>query len=90
MLSDTRYLARIIQGLSWERGVGPARVQRAAACRILRPMEAPFLSGAPTGAARFLTQKLDGSVPKINECLCKCTEENGNTTCTTATDTTQP
>ena len=63
-----------------------------AACSVPNPTAngSTISVGAPTGAARFLTQKLDGSVPKINECLCKCTEENGNTTCTTATDTTQP
>ena len=44
MLSDTRYLAPIIQGQSRERGVTPARARRVV-CRILRRMEAPFLSG---------------------------------------------
>lgn len=46
--------------------------------------------GAPTGGARFLTERLDGlPVPKINECLCTCTTDGNDTTCTVAEDTTQ-
>ena len=57
-----------------------------AACSVPNPTAngSTISVGAPTGTARFLTQELDGSVPELNECLCKCTEENGNTTCTTA------
>jgi len=57
-----------------------------AACSVPNPTAngSTISVGAPTGSARFLTQELDGSVPELNECLCKCTEENGSTTCTTA------
>jgi hypothetical protein len=45
--------------------------------------------GAPTGTAKFLTLKLDGSVPDINECLCNCTQAaDGTTSCTVGQDTT--
>lgn len=46
--------------------------------------------GAPTGSASFLTVRLDGPPPpQINECLCRCTQSNGVTSCTVAKDTTQ-
>src|SRR6266540_3238162 len=45
--------------------------------------------GAPTGAGKFLTLKLNGPpLPDINECLCTCTtNSNGSTSCTVAEDT---
>lgn len=46
--------------------------------------------GAPTGAGKFLTLKLNGfPIPDINECLCTCTTNaDGSTSCTVAEDTT--
>ena len=45
--------------------------------------------GAPTGAGKFLTLKLDGAIPDINECLCTCTTgPDGSTSCTVGEDTT--
>ena len=41
--------------------------------------------GAPTGAGAFLTQRLTGSVPILNECLCECP---ANGPCTLREDTT--
>ena len=52
---------------------------------------ASLMVGAPTGSAKFLTLKLDGSVPPINQCLCKCTKARGpkgSITCTVSEDTT--
>jgi len=43
--------------------------------------------GAPTGARKFLTLKLTGSVP-VNECLCQCAAGDAGP-CTTVEDTTQ-
>ncbi len=46
---------------------------------------ASLMVGAPTGSAEFLTLKLDGSVPPINQCLCKCSKTRGpkgSITCT--------
>jgi hypothetical protein len=47
--------------------------------------------GAPTGAGKSLTLKLDGlPLPDINECLCTCsTGADGNTSCTVGKDTTR-
>jgi hypothetical protein len=50
---------------------------------------ASLMVGAPTGSAKFLTLKLDGSVPPINQCLCKCSKTGGpkgSITCTVAED----
>lgn len=45
--------------------------------------------GAPTGVGKFLTLKLDGSIPDVNECLCTCTTgPDGSTSCTVGEDTT--
>ena len=41
--------------------------------------------GAPTGVARFLTEKLTGSVPPLIECLCDC---SANGICPVREDTT--
>jgi len=41
--------------------------------------------GAPTGVGRFLSLKLTGSVPTINECLCQCPASGP---CTVREDTT--
>jgi len=43
--------------------------------------------GAPTGVGKFLTQRLTGSVPVINECLGQCPAGGGP--CTVGEDTTQ-
>jgi hypothetical protein len=41
--------------------------------------------GAATGVGKFLATRLDGAVPKINECPCVCaTGSDGTTTCTPA------
>jgi len=44
--------------------------------------------GSPSGSGKFLTAKLAGlPLPKINECLCRCTDESdGSVSCTTADD----
>lgn len=55
-----------------------------AACSVPSPTTngSTIPVGAPTGAATFLTLRLDGPpLPEINECLCRCTEQNGTTTC---------
>jgi len=40
--------------------------------------------GSPSGSSRFLTLKLDGTIPKLNECSCRCTQaQDGTTSCTT-------
>jgi len=45
--------------------------------------------GAPTGTGKFLTLKLEGSIPDINECLCTCTTDaDGSPSCTVGEDTT--
>jgi hypothetical protein len=62
-----------------------------AACSVPNPTAngSTIPVGAPTGAAAFLTLRLDGlPLPEINECLCKCTGTGSNTTCTVAEDTT--
>jgi hypothetical protein len=60
-----------------------------AACSVPVANGSTIPVGAPTGSAAFLTVRLDGPpLPKINECLCTCTLENGNTTCTVVEDTT--
>ena len=41
--------------------------------------------GAPTGGGRFLTLRLNGSVPPLNECLCECPAGGP---CTVRSDTT--
>jgi hypothetical protein len=63
-----------------------------AACSISDPTAngASILVGAPTGSGKFLTLKLDGSIPAINECLCSCQASgmDGAVTCTLAQDLT--
>jgi hypothetical protein len=45
--------------------------------------------GAATGTGKFLTLKLEGSIPEVNECLCTCTRgPDGSSTCTVGEDTT--
>lgn len=45
-----------------------------AACSVPNPTAngSTIPVGAPTGAGKFLTEKLTGSVPAINECFCDC------------------
>jgi len=58
------------------------------ACNVANPTAngSVIPVGAPTGAGRFLTQRLTGSVPAMNECLCQC--PSGGGPCTVAQDTT--
>jgi hypothetical protein len=64
-----------------------------AACSVPNPTAngSTLPVGAPTGSAKFLTLKLDGAIPDINECLCTCTEApgpSGSISCTVGEDTT--
>ena len=45
-----------------------------AACGVSNPTANGSIIpvGAPTGAGEFLTERLTGSVPTLNECLCEC------------------
>ena len=58
-----------------------------AACGVPNPVANGSILpvGAPTGVGKFLTERLTGSVPAINECLCQCPE---NGPCTVREDTT--
>jgi hypothetical protein len=60
-----------------------------AACSVPNPSSNGSIVpvGAPTGVGKFLTERLTGSVPAINECLCECV---ANGTCTVREDTTPP
>jgi len=62
-----------------------------AACSVANPTAngAALKVGAPTGGGKFLTLRLDGSVPNLNECLCTCTTSSGMTSCTVGQDMTQ-
>jgi hypothetical protein len=61
-----------------------------AACSVSNPTAngATFPVGAPTGSGKFLTLKLNGSIPDINECLCSCEASGmgGAVSCTLAQD----
>ena len=58
-----------------------------AACSVPNPTANGSIIpvGAPTGAGKFLTQRLTGSVPDLNECLCECPASGP---CTVREDTT--
>jgi len=60
-----------------------------AACSVPNPSANGTIIpvGAPTGVPKFLTERLNGSVPDVNECLCQC---SANGTCTVREDTTLP
>jgi hypothetical protein len=60
------------------------------ACSVANPTAngASLKVGAPTGSGSFLTLRLDGSVPDLNECLCTCTTTSNVTTCTVGQDNT--
>jgi hypothetical protein len=58
-----------------------------AACSVQNPTANGSIIpvGAPTGSGKFLTQRLTGSVPAMNECLCECPASGP---CTVREDTT--
>ena len=58
-----------------------------AACSVPNPTANGSIIpvGAPTGIGKFLTQRLTGSVPPLNECLCQCPASGP---CTVREDTT--
>jgi hypothetical protein len=58
-------------------------------CGVANPTAngATIAVGAPTGSADFLTLRLDGPpLPELNRCDCKCTTNDGTTSCTVAED----
>lgn len=58
-----------------------------AACSVANPTANGSIIpvGAPTGSGKFLTERLTGSDPKLNECLCECPASGP---CTVRQDTT--
>jgi hypothetical protein len=67
-------------------------VNACAACSVSNPTAngSTIPVGAPTGSGKFLTLKLDGSIPDLNECLCSCEASgtNGAISCTVGEDQT--
>jgi hypothetical protein len=52
-------------------GCAPCNVQNPTANGSVIPV------GSPTGSGRFLSERLTGSVPSLNECLCECPANGG-------------
>ena len=89
MLSDTRYLAPIIQGQLRERSVTPARAQRVV-CRILRRMEAPFLSARQPVVPAFSRRSWMGRFRSSTSACVNVPRRMAAPPVRRQTDTTQP
>jgi hypothetical protein len=89
MLSDTRYLAPIIQGQLRERSVTPARAQRVV-CQILRRMEAPFLSARQPVVPAFSRRSWMGRFRSSTSACVNVPRRMAAPPVRRQTDTTQP